>query len=257
METIGGLPIAVTNRARSARLMIDIARAPRSASRLPLVVTSANGQILSMCARDPDVRSLFMQADLVHADGTSLVLASQLLCRNPLPEQVATTDLFHDVARLAQNAGVTFYFLGATDAILRHAMRQSRLLYPRLRIVGHRNGCFSAAEEPAVVDAINAARPDILWVGMGAPRELAFALRNRHRLPGVGIIKTSGSLFDVLSGRTRAPNWMPAAGLEWAFRTLLEPRHLAGRYLVANPHALLLLLTRTTRPIGAAKRRAK
>jgi exopolysaccharide biosynthesis WecB/TagA/CpsF family protein len=237
--------------------MVDLVTAPRPSNRPPLVFTSANGQVLSMCARDREARKLFAQADLVHADGMPLVFASQLMCQTPLPERVATTDLFHDVAKLAQAARVTFYFLGATDETLRCAMRRSRFLYPRLRIIGHRNGYFSAAEESAVVDAINAARPDILWVGMGAPRELAFALRNRHRLTGVGLIKTSGGLFDFLSGRTRAPNWMQAAGLEWAFRTMLEPRRLAGRYLLTNPHALLLLLTRTTRPSVTAEHRAK
>jgi UDP-N-acetyl-D-mannosaminuronic acid transferase (WecB/TagA/CpsF family) len=74
-------------------------------------------------------------------------------------------------------------------------------------------------------------------------------VRNRSRLR-VGLIKTSGGLFDYISGKNaRAPAWMRRAGLEWAFRTYLEPRRLAGRYLATNPHALFLLLTRTT--IGA------
>jgi N-acetylglucosaminyldiphosphoundecaprenol N-acetyl-beta-D-mannosaminyltransferase len=243
VQTIGGLPIAVINRARSARLMIDMVTVPRPANRLPLVFTSANGQVLSMRARDPEVRQLFEAADLIHAEGLPLVFASQFLCQTPLPERVATTDLFHDVAGRAQRAGTTFYFLGATDGTLRRAVRQSRLLYPRLRIVGYRDGRFSAAEEPAVVDAINAARPDILWIDMDTPRELAFAVRNRHRLSGIGIIKTAGGLFDFLSGRTRAPHWVQAAGLERAFRMMLAPRRLAGRFLLTNPHALFLLLT--------------
>jgi N-acetylglucosaminyldiphosphoundecaprenol N-acetyl-beta-D-mannosaminyltransferase len=84
---------------------------------------------------------------------------------------------------------------------------------------------------------------------MGAPREQAFAMRNRRQLRGVGIIKTSGGMFDFLSGKVpRAPGWMQAVGLEWAYRTFLEPQRLAGRYLMTNPHALFLLLTRTRRP---------
>jgi exopolysaccharide biosynthesis WecB/TagA/CpsF family protein len=74
-------------------------------------------------------------------------------------------------------------------------------------------------------------------------------MRNRARLRGVGIIKTSGGLFDFLSGRNRrAPDWMQAAGLEWAFRTYLEPRRLFARYFMTNPHALFLLATQTRRP---------
>jgi exopolysaccharide biosynthesis WecB/TagA/CpsF family protein len=99
-----------------------------------------------------------------------------------------------------------------------------------------------------VVDAINRAGPDILWVGMGIPGEQAFSLRQRERLTGVGIVKTSGGLFDFLSGKnSRAPAWMQAAGLEWLYRTALEPRRLLGRYLRSNPHAAYLLLTQSGR----------
>ena len=246
VEIVGGLPIAVLDRARSARLMIDVAMARRNSQKPALVFTSANGQVLSMCARHSDIRQLFLDADLIHADGMPIVLASRLLSRKPLPERVATTDLFHDVARLAQSSGTTFYMLGGTNAIIELAVRRVRALYPALTIVGHRDGYFSRDQELEVVDKINRTRPDVLWLGMGAPAEQEFAMRNRDRLRRVGIVKTAGGLFDFLSGRARrAPKWMQGAGLEWAFRTLLEPRRLAGRYIMTNPHALFLLATRT------------
>jgi N-acetylglucosaminyldiphosphoundecaprenol N-acetyl-beta-D-mannosaminyltransferase len=249
VEMIGGLPIAVIDRAQSARLMTDLAAARRNANEPALVFTSANGQVLSMCARDPEIRQLYMDADMVHADGMPLVFASHWLCRNPLPERVATTDLFHDVARLAETSGTTFYLLGATDTTVELTVRRISSLYPRLRICGYRSGYFSRDQEAGVIADINAASPDILWIGMGAPREQAFAMRYRGELHRVGIIKTSGGLFDFLSGRVRrAPDWMQTMGLEWAYRTFLEPQRLAGRYLMTNPHALFLLLTRTKRP---------
>ena len=117
------------------------------------------------------------------------------------------------------------------------------------RQCGHHSGYFGSDQEAEIIADINAASPDILWLGMGAPREQSFAIRHRAALHRVGIIKTSGGLFDFISGRVRrAPGWMQAAGLEWAYRTLLEPQRLAGRYLTTNPHALFLLLTRTKRP---------
>jgi len=171
---------------------------------------------------------------------------------------VATTDLFHDIAKRAETQGTTFYLLGATDAVIEQSVRRTRALYPRLRIVGYRCGYFAIEQEAEVVAEINAARPDILWVGMGAPREQEFAMRNRAQLSGVGIIKTSGGLFDFLSGKNRrAPDWMQSIGLEWAFRTFLEPQRLAGRYLLTNPHAAFLLLTRTRPPGPLALRGAK
>jgi N-acetylglucosaminyldiphosphoundecaprenol N-acetyl-beta-D-mannosaminyltransferase len=247
LVTIGGLPIAVIDRARSAQLMIEAALARRDGQARPLIFTSANGQVLSLCAQHSTIRDTFLAADLIHADGMPLVFASRLFCRTPLPERVATTDLFHDAARLAQRRRARFFLLGATDSIMEQAAQRIRALYPDLELVGRRGGYLSChREEARVIEDINNARPDILWLGLGVPREQEFALRHRDQLCGVGVIKTSGGLFDFLSGKnSRAPSWMQLAGLEWAYRTYLEPRRLAGRYLMTNPHAALLLLTRT------------
>jgi N-acetylglucosaminyldiphosphoundecaprenol N-acetyl-beta-D-mannosaminyltransferase len=243
---LGGLPVAVIDRPRSARLMVDLALARRETDAPPFYVTSANGQVLSLCAFDPDARALFASADLIHADGMPLVFASRWRGRKPLPERVATTDLFHDVAQVAAPRGARFYLLGGTEDVIQKAERNVRRLYPDLDIVGCRNGYFDTGEEEAVVDAINAAAPDILWVAMGVPREQAFVVRNRLRLARVGLVKTSGGLFDFLAGaRSRAPQWMQDAGLEWLYRVWLEPRRLLVRYALTNPHAIHLLLTRS------------
>jgi N-acetylglucosaminyldiphosphoundecaprenol N-acetyl-beta-D-mannosaminyltransferase len=250
---IGGLPIAVIDRAKSAQLMIDTALRRRNSGQLPLIFSSANGQVLSVCAREAPIRELFLNVDLVHADGMPLVFVSRMFHKTPLPERVCTTDLFHDVARIAPQRGARFFFLGATEAVVNEATRQVRSLYPDLDIVGHASGYLRReGDEDRIVEAINAAQPDILWLGLGVPTEQAFALRNRSRLRDVGLIKTSGGLFDYLSGKnTRAPSWMRSTGLEWAYRMYLEPRRLAGRYLTTNPHALFLLLTRTGLRTGA------
>jgi exopolysaccharide biosynthesis WecB/TagA/CpsF family protein len=242
--SVGGLPIAVIDCQQSARRMIDSAVKRRGTSQPPAVVTSANGQVISLCARDSAIRSLFLAADLIHADGMPLVIASRLKCATPLPERVATTDLFHDVARLAQDTGASFYFLGGEPHVLDKALLRVRSTYPRLIVCGHRSGYFDDDEVAQVIADINDAKPDILWVGMGVPREQIFALRYRDRLTNVGLIKTSGGLFDFLSGRNRrAPEWMQSAGLEWLYRMWLEPRRLLLRYVTTNPHALYLLLT--------------
>jgi exopolysaccharide biosynthesis WecB/TagA/CpsF family protein len=82
------------------------------------------------------------------------------------------------------------------------------------------------------------------------PAEQVFACKNRDKLRNVGVIKTSGGLFDFLSGKTRrAPQWMQSGGLEWLYRLLLEPRRLFFRYLTTNPHALYLLLTKPSRTV--------
>jgi N-acetylglucosaminyldiphosphoundecaprenol N-acetyl-beta-D-mannosaminyltransferase len=250
VATIGGLPIAVIDRARSAELMIDVAMARRDTSQPPLIFTSANGQVLSLCARQSQTRDLFLAADLIHADGMPLVFVSRLFHRTSLPERVATTDFFHDAALVAQRRGARMFFLGATKTVVDQTARRAKALYPQLDIVGHSSGYLRReGDEERIIEALNEARPDVLWLGLGVPREQEFAVRNRDRLHGIGLIKTSGGLFDFMSGKNaRAPDWMQRAGLEWAYRIYLEPRRLAGRYLTTNPHALYLLLTRTGAP---------
>ena len=224
MATIGGLPIAVIGRAGSAELMIDVALRRRGSGQRPLIFTSANGQVLSMCARDAAIRDLFLDTDLIHADGMPLVFISRLLHRTPLPERVCTTDLFEDVCRIAPRRGVRVFSLGATQTEVDQATQNIRALYPDLDVAGHASDIFGAPEmKTGSSISINAARPDILWLGLGAPNEQRFAVRHRDRLRGVGLIKTSGGLFDYFSGKnSRAPAWMRSAGLEWAYR------HLAG-----------------------------
>ena len=98
----------------------------------------------------------------------------------------------------------------------------------------------------AIVDEINALAPDYLWVALGVPYEQAFVEEFTPRLTNVGVIKTSGGLFNFLSGsRVRAPLWMQRVGLEWAWRIWLEPRRLFWRYFTTNPRALLLLFSRS------------
>lgn len=244
---IGGLPLAVAGRDDSARFMLEKALEARGKNARPLCITSANGQVVSLCARDAGVRGLFMAADLIHADGMPLVFASRFAGTPALPERVATTDLFHDAARLGERKGARFYMLGGRQGVIEDAVAEARRLYPNLDICGYRNGYFSSlAEEVEAVSAINEAAPDILWVGMGVPFEQAFMVRNAERLKNVGAIKTSGGLFDFLSGRNRrAPQWMQDAGLEWLYRVMLEPRRLGLRYLATNPHAVFVLATRT------------
>ena len=158
-------------------------------------------------------------------------------------ERVATTDLVQEVAKLAEDAGVSFYFLGASEEVNAKAVEEMQRRYPKLVFAGRRNGYFSRDEEDAVIAGINAARPDILWIGLGVPLEQQFIERNIGRLTGVGVIKTSGGLFDFISGKNaRAPAWMQAAGLEWLYRVWLEPRRLAMRYLTTNPQAIGALI---------------
>lgn len=243
--SVGGLRLAVLDCEQTANFMVEVVHPQRRVDR-PLYLTSANGEVLSRCSTEPITDRLFRAADLINADGQPLVMVSRLRSPNPLPERVATTDLFHIVARKAEELGLTFYMFGADEAENKIAVDNVRRAYPDLKIVGQSHGYLRGDALRAKVEEINALAPDFLWVALGVPYEQAFVDEYMPQLGNVGVIKTSGGLFNFLSGsRSRAPQWMQIVGLEWAWRLWLEPRRLFWRYLTTNPHALYLLFNKT------------
>ncbi|MCP3394529.1 WecB/TagA/CpsF family glycosyltransferase [Bradyrhizobium sp. CCGB12] len=246
--TVGGLRMAALDLEETADFMIE-ATDPDNRIGRPLYLTSANGEVLARCSTEPQTERLFRAADLINADGQPLVAASKLQSWFPLPERVATTDLFHVVARKAEAVGRTFYMFGASEAENITAVENVQTMYPNLKIVGRSHGYLRGEALREKVEEINALAPDYLWVALGVPNEQAFVEEFTPHLTNVGVIKTSGGLFNFLSGsRSRAPQWMQKIGLEWAWRTWLEPRRLLWRYLTTNPRALYLLLSRN-RPL--------
>jgi N-acetylglucosaminyldiphosphoundecaprenol N-acetyl-beta-D-mannosaminyltransferase len=245
VTTVGGMTIAALDRAKTARLMIDLTHRERGI-RPPVLMSSANGEVISRCASDAELRRVMSAMDVVSADGQPLVFASRALCAKKLPERVATTDLFHDVACLAAARGVSFYVLGASAEENERAVKRIRELYPDLKIVGHSHGYLSDEELDLKVEEIDRLAPDIVWVCLGLPREQLFCMRAKGAMKNVGVLKTSGGLLNFISGtRKRAPRWMQLIGLEWAFRLALEPRRLFWRYAITNPHAVYIMITRS------------
>lgn len=237
---LGGLTIAAVDCRTASALLIAAAR---QRGVRPFYSTSANGEVLARVHADRAVGELFRSADQILADGQPLVVASRWLCREKLPERVATTDLFHDVAKAAERQGVNFYLLGGTEASNAKALAAVRRLYPALKVIGHCHGYLTEAALEQKIEEINALGPDILWLGLGVPREQMFVRRYAMRLNRVGVIKTAGGLFDHLAGKVpRAPLWIEHAGFEWLWRAAMEPRRLAWRYLTTNPRALYVLL---------------
>jgi exopolysaccharide biosynthesis WecB/TagA/CpsF family protein len=241
---LGGLPIVRCSMDEAAQGFVEQALLHRGTNARPFYSTSANGQVIALCAKNSDFQNLMLEADQIHADGMPMIMYSRTFSSQPVSERIATTDLVHSVAAKAERAGVSFYFLGGTEEVNAKAVSEMRAKYPNLTFAGRRNGYFNRAEEDAVIADIQASKPDILWVGLGFPLEQAFVSRNIDRLRSVGVVKTSGGLFDFVSGKNaRAPQWMQRYGLEWAYRMYNEPRRLTKRYLLSNPAAIRALFT--------------
>ena len=242
---LGGVLVDVLSRTEWAEKIVGYCKLPRHAASRPKVVFAANGQIVTEYARSPTFRRTFQQADAVSADGQPLVWASNMT-RFPLRERAATTDIIHDVARAAETERLSFFLLGATERNNAIACASIAKQYPGLSIVGRRNGYFSRGDEDGIIEDIKRLKPDVLWVGLGMRKQEEFAIRNADRLQEVGCIVTCGGLFDYFTDEVkRAPEWMQNLSLEWMFRTWQEPRKYFWRYLVTNPAAMYLLLTRT------------
>jgi N-acetylglucosaminyldiphosphoundecaprenol N-acetyl-beta-D-mannosaminyltransferase len=244
---VGGLATACLTRAELARVMLHDCMDARGTGSSPKLVFASNGHAIALAAQDAAFRAHFNEADIIHADGQAAVFASRMTS-SPIPERSATTDFIHDAARLGAEHGLRFFLLGATEEANAEAARILEEQYPGLKIVGRRHGYFSRDEEEDICDEINLTMPDVIWVGLSVPLEYAFAARNRSRLRA-GWLVTCGGCYNFITGAyRRAPEWMQAAGLEWLFRLIREPRRLFWRYAVTNPLAIFLLLTRTSSP---------
>jgi N-acetylglucosaminyldiphosphoundecaprenol N-acetyl-beta-D-mannosaminyltransferase len=243
--TVGGVRTACVSRRQLGGLMVGDCLAARGGRRAPKLVFASNGHAIAMAALDPEFRAKFDQADLIHADGEPVVVASRLLTETPVPERSATTDFLFDAAQAAREFGLKFYLLGSTEEINASAAEKLESEYPGIAIVGRRNGYFGRGEEAAICEEINASGADVVWVGLGVPLEYDFCVRNKSRLKA-GWIVTCGGCFNFAAGDyVRAPRWMQDRGLEWLHRLWREPRRLFWRYLVTNPVAILMLLLRT------------
>lgn len=166
--SLGGLRVAVLSIEETANFMIEMAFPARRIGR-PLFLTSANGEVLARCSTDPVVKRLFTSSDLINADGQPLVSASRFRTATPLPERVATTDLFDVVARKAAAANLTFYMFGASEEENAQAVANVRKKHPTLKIAGRSHGYLDGEALAAKVDEINALAPDILWLALGVP----------------------------------------------------------------------------------------
>lgn len=240
---LGGLKVACLDRRQMVEVMAGKIAADRDAdgNSAPMLVFDANGHSVSLVNSSAEMRELYAHADLVHADGQSVVSLSRRFGGRAIPERSATTDMIHDVPRLHRQP-LRHFLLGATPDVVTRCVNILSARYDNFQVVGSQHGFYDREREAELVERINATRPDILWVGMGKPEEQRFAVRNRQRLR-VPVVVTCGGCYNYITGDyRRAPARLQALGLEWLHRMVTNPRQLAWRYLSTNPHAVWCVL---------------
>jgi N-acetylglucosaminyldiphosphoundecaprenol N-acetyl-beta-D-mannosaminyltransferase len=189
------------------------------------------------CRRSDEVRSIFNAAGMVTPDGMPVVWVARLIghahVRRVYGPDLMLAQLQHSVAR-----GHRHFFYGGGPDVAEKLCVEMRRRFAGLEVVGLHEPPFASLDElctPAAAEMINAAKPDIVWVGLSSPKQDRWMARMRPQLDAPILIGV-GAAFDFLSGTVRqAPRWMQRSGLEWAFRLATDPRRLWRRYLIDNP----------------------
>lgn len=208
-------------------------------------VACANPHSLVVAEKDDVFRSALKQADILLPDGVGIVLAAKLLGLQ-LSERVAGSEFFAEFSRQAEEKGeIRYFFLGSTEEVLQRIRGRLAREFPSIEVCGTFSPLFtsefSEAESSMMCDQINAARPDVLWVGLTAPKQEKWIYQNKQRL-NVPLIGAIGAVFDFYAGtKKRAPEWVCKLGLEWLPRLLREPRRLFRRNFVSTPLFLLMV----------------
>jgi N-acetylglucosaminyldiphosphoundecaprenol N-acetyl-beta-D-mannosaminyltransferase len=214
-------------------------------------VVTPNVDHLRRARRSPAYLRLISQADLVTADGMPVVWAARLQ-GTPLPGRVPGSELFLSLARAAAVNGRRIFLLGGNPGAADAAARELARRFAGLRVAGvycPPYGFEDDAEEmDLIVRTVRDGHPDIVFVGLGSPKQELLIEAIRGQFPGVWWLGIGVSFSFVAGEISRAPRWMQRLGLEWTFRLSKEPRRLARRYLIDDlPYAIWLMGRSTAR----------
>lgn len=205
----------------------------------PHQIITVNAEMVYLASQLAQLKEVINQADLVTPDGAGVVWASKHLGQ-PIPERVAGVDLMDKLFTLAEKEGWRVYFFGAAPGIANDAVEKVMIKHPRLQVAGISHGFFTMEEEAELIKRIKAAKPQLLLVALGAPKQEYWIAKFKEELD-IPVAMGVGGSFDVWAGKVkRAPRWMRRVNLEWLGRLIQEP----SRYkrMSALPRFVLAVL---------------
>jgi N-acetylglucosaminyldiphosphoundecaprenol N-acetyl-beta-D-mannosaminyltransferase len=221
-ETVQRAIVAMETRTRCQHVALNVAK----------LVSSRD---------DPELDQDIRESDIVSIDGMGILYALRLSGVHA-PHRVTGVDLFQGLLAQCAERGLRPYLLGATPAVLDDAIAVLKRRHPNLQLAGFHHGYFSREQEEEICARIAATKADCLFIAMPTPRKERFMARHRDSL-GVPFVMGVGGTLDVVAGSVkRAPALVQSLGLEWAYRTMQEPRRLAARYFRTNLIFGVLLL---------------
>ena len=210
-----------------------------------LLINTVNAHSYNVAQQDELFAEALAKGDVLTADGASIVHACRYLHTPSQPtERVAGWDVFiHEMTALekqaeASNTHPVVFFMGSSPVVLQRIKERAALDFPYLKIVTYSppfKPDFSPEDDIAIISAVNAAKPDLLWIGMTAPKQEKWTYSHWQDLNIHCHVGTIGAVFDFYAGTAkRAPLWWQRHSLEWLYRLLTEPRRMWRRYIIGN-----------------------
>lgn len=209
-----------------------------------VLISTLNAHSYNTVHKDEEFKTALKNSNVLLPDGIGVVWATKILTGQKL-RKIAGNDLFHyQMSRLNKISGKCF-FLGSSDATLQKILERAAVDYPNVMVFSHSppfKSKFSEEDNKPIIEKINAASPDVLFVGMTAPKQEKWAFQNFERL-NVKHVCCIGAVFDFYAGTSkRAPTWMIKIGMEWFYRLLSNPKRMWRRYLIGNTQFIVRIL---------------
>ena len=226
-----------------------IMESPEQLKSLPqgkLLITTINAHSYNTALKDPLFAKALMKGDVLIPDGASIVKACKWLNAKSKPkERIAGWDLFvYEMSELEKDANSNskdskkVMFMGSSERVLGLIKIKSAEIYPNLEVVTYSPPYkpeFSKEDNDAIVTAINSENPDLLWIGMTAPKQEKWTYTHWNELNIHCHVGTIGAVFDFFAGTAkRAPQWWQDHSLEWLYRLIIEPKRMWRRYIIGN-----------------------
>lgn len=218
-----------------------------------IVFACANPHSLVVAQTDSEFKEALTQANLVVADGVGITLTAKMIGLS-IGQRITGHDYFFSLLKSMQHRGQgRVFFFGSSQQVLALLARRFVAEFPELTLCGTYSppfGSWSEEEDRRMTAVINEATPDVLWVGMTAPKQEKWVAANCGRL-NARVIGSIGAVFDFYAGTySRTPRWISKIGLEWAYRFILEPRRMWRRNFVSTPRFIWLVLKQHVLGLG-------
>lgn len=204
-----------------------------------VLINTINAHSYNVARKDQLFAEALTKGDYLIPDGMSVVKACKWLDAKSQPkERIAGADLFEFEMNKLNEKGGTVMFMGSSEKTLAKIVQQAAKVYPNLKVVTYSPPYkpeFNDEDNKDIINAINTANPDLLWIGMTAPKQEKWTYSHWNDLHIHCHVGTIGAVFDFFAGNTkRAPQWWQRHGLEWLYRLIKEPRRMWRRYIIGN-----------------------